>query len=307
MELLRRLRIGEMTEEDKELLNSRVIHSLSQVPGATPIACHKNSTRSQYNNSIFYHHLKRTHSTEEHYDPPADTLVIKASNLRWTHNKKQLKDESEAIFYNRCADYHVKNSKKKFIDPLLKLYNGIEIMLTNNDDVANGIANGTICKVKKIVLKEENADKILKKRMDGYYVNVIDAHFVKYIQVQLPGYNGKTHDIYPDSNTADCQFPMTLFPGISKECREKVKISMTQFPVLVNHATTVHKLQGQSKDRLFVSEWSYKQNWVYVALSRVRTLQGLYFLKPIDWYKDFSPNPKLTTMIKYLRTKTPNE
>ena len=56
-----------------------------------------------------------------------------------------------------------------------------------------------------------------------------------------------------------------------------------QFPILVNVATTGHKLQGMSKDIMVVSDWMYScTNWVYVVLSRVRTLAGLYLQKPID-------------------------
>ena len=44
-----------------------------------------------------------------------------------------------------------------------------------------------------------------------------------------------------------------------------------------NIATTGHKLQGQTKKVLVVGSWYYScPNWVYVVLSRVTTLSGLY-------------------------------
>ena len=48
----------------------------------------------------------------------------------------------------------------------------------------------------------------------------------------------------------------------------------------MNDATTGHKLQGMSKDKLIVVSWSFIANWIYVVLSRERTLKGLFFLKP---------------------------
>ena len=48
----------------------------------------------------------------------------------------------------------------------------------------------------------------------------------------------------------------------------------TQVPILINNATTGHKLQGSSVDSLFVHNWSYVTIWVYVMLSRVRTRAG---------------------------------
>ena len=52
---------------------------------------------------------------------------------------------------------------------------------------------------------------------------------------------------------------------------------MTQFPVNSNIATTGHKLQGQTKKHLIVTSWNYTfPNWVYVGLSRVKNLRGLF-------------------------------
>ena len=46
---------------------------------------------------------------------------------------------------------------------------------------------------------------------------------------------------------------------------------MTQLPINMNDATTGHK----------VVSWPFIPNWVYVVLSRVRTLIGLFLLKPL--------------------------
>ncbi len=56
---------------------------------------------------------------------------------------------------------------------------------------------------------------------------------------------------------------------------------MTQLPINMNDATTGHKLQGMSKDKLIVVSWSFIPNWIYVVLSRVRTLKELFILKPL--------------------------
>ena len=59
------------------------------------------------------------------------------------------------------------------------------------------------------------------------------------------------------------------------------KVIITQIPINMNGATTGHKLQGMSVDKLLVVLWSFMENWIYVVLSRVRTLKGLYLLKPL--------------------------
>ena len=58
-------------------------------------------------------------------------------------------------------------------------------------------------------------------------------------------------------------------------------VVISQLPVNLNDATTGHKLQGMSKDQLIMVSWSFMQNWTYVVLSCVRTLGGLYLLRPL--------------------------
>ena len=72
-------------------------------------------------------------------------------------------------------------------------------------------------------------------------------------------------------------------------------------PVVLNHATTGHKLQGKSLNSLVIAEWSKKKNWVYVVLSRVRTLEGLFLLKPIPEDIKFDPKLEYLKMMDKLR------
>jgi hypothetical protein len=67
----------------------------------------------------------------------------------------------------------------------------------------------------------------------------------------------------------------------------RFECKMKQFPanININDATTGHNLQGMSKDVIIVASWpteSMFRNWEYVVLFRVRTLSGLYLIKPID-------------------------
>jgi hypothetical protein len=51
--------------------------------------------------------------------------------------------------------------------------------------------------------------------------------------------------------------------------------------VIVNHATTGHKLQGKIVESLVIAEWSRVKNWNYVVFSRVKRLSGLFLMEPI--------------------------
>ena len=80
----------------------------------------------------------------------------------------------------------------------------------------------------------------------------------------------------------------------------------TQLPILLNNATTGHKLQGSGVDKLFVHKWSNVTNWNYVMLSRVKTMQGLYARQPLDLdVSKYALKPSYTAMIAKFRNKTP--
>ena len=85
-------------------------------------------------------------------------------------------------------------------------------------------------------------------------------------------------------------------------------VNIRQFGILCNNATTGHKLQGMSKDVLVVNNWDYRcPNWIYVVLSRVRTIQGLFLLKRLRVDHEFHADKDLLKedqRLHELETKT---
>ena len=86
-------------------------------------------------------------------------------------------------------------------------------------------------------------------------------------------------------------------------------ISMTQFPVNLNSATTGHKLQGMSLNALIIPAFPSKslsalfKNWEYVVLSRVRTLSELYLLEKINEDELFAPTEDFVKFLQRAKTK----
>ena len=63
---------------------------------------------------------------------------------------------------------------------------------------------------------------------------------------------------------------------------------MNLLPVNIATVCTGHKLQGRSKDTLAWPKFNNNvvfQNWEYIVLSRVRTLNDLFLLKPLNMQK----------------------
>jgi hypothetical protein len=208
--------------------------------------------------------------------------------------------------WTKCPDYRVvdvSDRSEKYRDTCLKLHNNIPMMLTDNMDVPNQKANGTLCFLDKVILKagvsEDDIDII---NVDGYFVQSVVASKVKCLVCRFED-SMKTFEVEPKTANCVAQYPMELLPGMVT--LQKINITANVFPLLVNHATTGHKLQGKTKQSLFVSSWSYARNWPYVAISRVRTHLGLFLREPLDPSKDYSYDSRLKRMMDKMRKKAP--
>jgi len=79
--------------------------------------------------------------------------------------------------------------------------------------------------------------------------------------------------------------------------RSSPEIQRIQFPITLAWACTVHKVQGLTMDRIVISchlnkQRSFKYGEIYVAISRAKTLQGIYALGKIQ-HKHVRANPKV--------------
>ena len=156
-----------------------------------------------------------------------------------------------------------------------------------NEDVENGIANGTTCIFKKVYLK--HGATLQPIELNGYWVNSVSVEDVEFLELEWQDssrFIGRFR-IEAKTWTYEVDFPMEE-DGLKFKC--KTKICLHQFPIVLNHATTGHKLQGKSVDQLVVAEWSKTKNWAYVVLSRVRSLDGLFLMEPIPEKIDFKPS-----------------
>jgi ATP-dependent exoDNAse (exonuclease V) alpha subunit len=76
--------------------------------------------------------------------------------------------------------------------------------------------------------------------------------------------------------------------------------SRAQVPLLVSYAITVHKSQGITLDKVVcdISAAEFAAGLSYVAVSRVKTLNGLMFENPFDHNRVYRENPSSATRLK---------
>jgi 6-pyruvoyl-tetrahydropterin synthase len=300
--LMPALRKGEISTEMRDLLNSRIVDGdkvKMPTTGELKYATYYNKTRADLNASAFKDYLKKNHSEATPQSVPKTAIVIK-SNLSWSRNSNHLTPEQRQIFFQECDESINIDSNKKRADPFLCLYSGCGVMISDNIDVANGIANGTTAKFRKAILKEGATPSPIQ--VHQRWVNAIDIDDVDHLVLEWvdcdPFYTG-TFKLYPKRGPYSTKYPIREMGVKSKV---KARVYITHFPLLLNTATTGHKLQGKSVDILIVAEWHTALNWAYVVLSRVRSLDGLYLLKKIPDKIDFQPNANCVAMMDRLRS-----
>ena len=270
-------------------------------------ACANKTERNSIASDVFQKCVKTTHTNP--WKPPKHTNIIESTISKQSNIKNRQGRIFHSSIYNNCRDADVTSSYNyKHVDPVLKVYNNCPMMLNSNTNIEkNGGGKGTPVKFKRIVLKKNKT--LNSKSWDSIPINSGSENKTEYMEVKhWEGSFDKNDNyisqisfrFYPKVTKVDINMKMH---GLKKKCVFK-NYYIRQYGALVNIATTRHKLQGMSKGNVISVNWLYGvKNWVYVVLSRVRTLSGLYFLKPLDPKKYHKQENKLTKHMNELASK----
>ena len=182
-----------------------------------------------------------------------DGLVITLASLNKTANEINQQRLSEIDSKEYIYEGTVKgifDNKQMPVDLELHLKVGAQVMFTRND-VHRRWVNGTLGKVVKLTEEE--------------------------IQVELD--NGNTY-VVPCCSWDSINYE---YDHNSNKLNKEVTGTFIQYPLKLAWAITVHKSQGMSFDKmsLDLSRGIFAAGQLYVALSRVRTLDGLFLSKDV--------------------------
>lgn len=156
----------------------------------------------------------------------------------------------------------------------LKLKIGAQVMLLNNDPQGRWV-NGDLAVVTKIVSEESTTSSVIS----GNESTKQSPDHVSGIFVKLTD-NQKEYPL--DIHRWD-SIRATYSP-ISRTVEQETIGSFHQYPITLAWAVTIHKCQGKTFENVCVDlgySGAFASGQTYVALSRCRTLEGLYLKRPI--------------------------
>jgi AAA domain/Helitron helicase-like domain at N-terminus len=310
---LYRMRLGEMTPQDVVWINERVVvkgktRNGDIVPPDVKFCTHDNSDRDAINAGIFFKRCKSQYDRNGNVD---DSLIVFCSDIEAKNDSKVFQPfPNHKALHENCSesDIDVTSYRVGRIDPALKLYYDGPVMLPYNENVSQGLANGTQGTVKRIKLLPGTIPRTIL--LDGCIpIKSVDASEVVSIEVQHS--NERIHPtqflVSPKQVTFKANLPDPHFAA--NPSKVEVTMKATQVPLIVNNATTGHKLQGSGVRALFVNGWDYRQkNWAYVVLSRVTTKRGLFLRLPLVWKAGRFERPEgLQAMLASFSLRTPSE
>ena len=137
---------------------------------------------------------------------------------------------------------------------------------------------------------------LLNNEANGRWVNgslaVVDSVHEKYIKVKLP--------IEPDPIRIDPVRWEIFRTYIEDDQLQTSSIgSYSQIPAMLAWSCTIHKVQGQTFDKIIIDtgKGAFAHGQVYVALSRCRTLEGIVLRQPIK-AEHIHVDPEIKTFLR---------
>ncbi|XP_071581581.1 uncharacterized protein [Temnothorax nylanderi] len=189
----------------------------------------------------------------------------------------------------------LKNKKRtecSGLDFKITLKIGINYMITNNVDVADGLVNGACGILKYITFKPGTVEPV-KIWLDFQNDKVGVEQRRPYVK-------------YMSENCMEmCLVPLSRISVIlNVNDRMGYQIIREQFPITPAEALTIHKSQGQTYEKVCIdlrNNYRMTRSMLYVALSRVTKISNLYILGRFIPPKKPFPENSLELEIKRLK------
>jgi len=232
-----------------------------------------------------------------------EALEAEEQNYKGVYFLKE-NTEVEQKINDKILKSLIKSSKSK---ENLKFKIGDRVMLTFNIDIDSNLVNGVCGKVIGFTEKNEAVESSweLIRRNNK---NDNPSGYMKNIFNYLESWKEKNHNHYPvirfDNGITKIITPVVWRDVTVINKNEIENAVYCQLPLMLAFSITIHKAQGMSLDNACVYfSGCIQYGQYYVAMSRLKSLQGLYIPpsnKGIKTYNDFfiKADPKVLAFYK---------
>ena len=246
--------------------------------------------------------------SENNPDFPFDTIHIWAENAFVNeHNRKMLEqlpgEQKEILALDKIPENIPESVLNKIYERnqmetgglayklIIKL--NAQVMLTTNIDVEDKLCNGQIGKIRHLAYDSRGDIKKIYLEMEGDDVGLKAMNSDKY---------NRAHKLVPIER-------VEKEIKIKKNRSSSPSIKRLQFPLVLSWACTVHKVQGKTFSKIVFSfnllkQKRFNSGQVYVGLSRVTSLQGLFLTGKFN-KKSITLDQRATDEYNYMRINAP--
>ena len=238
IEILRQVRLGQLSEENKRILQSYVNREYDPANhnGCIPTKLFPLRSKVDYVNTMMFNKIGENEHVFE--------AVRKKDCTVYSDSIKPIPTE----VLKMCAELSQKEVDFELdqllgavpCQQVLRLKKGAAVMCTVNLDMENGICNGS----------------------QGIVTNILDQGPDKSPLIIVTFSNGLIKTMAPHS------WQNEDYPALA----------IVQYPLCLAWALTIHKIQGASLDmaEMDIGQSIFEYGQTYVSLSRIRSLDGLY-------------------------------
>ena len=270
-DILNRIRVGEMTDEDISILHTRVMdHNDPKLPKDAIYISAVNEDVSKVNEARL-----------DNLNGPMLTINSVITNKTLQKYKPTITNAGT-----------IKNTP---LQNILRVKVGAKVILTYNIDTSDGLTNGA--------LGEIVGYDMVEGRVQIIYVEFNDKKIGRNKRMSMPQLQNR----FPGRNATPINKLEFAFGQSKKAYSTSSQATALQFPLKLAWAITAHKIQGQTikKPNMLIADLSrvFEAAQAYVILSRIQDLNQLVLLGDVFSEKIY-PSSQAIAELENMRRRT---
>ena len=183
------------------------------------------------------------------------------------------------------------------------MLNKLEGPIQVYDWIIDGIPSGHISAVKRLELAV-GAKVMINRTFHTIGAKLYNGQIGRVTEVKENSVAIRIDNKQHLVNRVDWEVYKYNYDSITQKFERVVESRVSQFPLMLAWAITIHKSQGLSFDSVIADvNHSFSEGQVYVALSRCKSLEGIKLIQPVD-EKSIKVNPKV---VDFMNKSNPSE